>query len=100
MSVTNEETTRTMRVLTSKWSWGTLLIVLIAIYIALRVLSAINSLDFALSPSKVPTYSKKLTGPVHLNPNGWSGAGVSADWYHNASQGTATIPIPYSWLVA
>lgn len=100
MSIKEEEQTRAMRVLKSKWSWGTLLIILIVVYIALRVLSAINSLNFALSPSKLPTYNKDLTGPVHLNPNGWTNSGATADWYHNASQGTATIPIPYSWLVA
>ncbi|WP_374943244.1 di-heme-cytochrome C peroxidase [Sphingomonas sp.] len=45
---------------------------------------------------KVPRYAAPLRS-VWLD-QGWDDA--ARDWYHHASQGTDTLPIPYSWFVA
>ena len=87
---------RTMRVLKSKWSWASLLIVLICIYVVFRVISVIDSLNYALSPAELPEYQQMETQLV--NQIGWQDE--NSEWFHHASQGTATIPIPYSWFVA
>ena len=96
MNTQTAQPSRTMRVVKSKWSWSSLLIILIAAYIVLRVLSAIESLNYALSPAELPEYTQLETKLV--NPTGWKNQ--SSEWFHHASQGTATIPIPYSWFVA
>jgi hypothetical protein len=35
---------------------------------------------------------------IQVNAIGWQNK--DSEWFHHASQGTATIPIPYSWLIA
>lgn len=96
MNTKTELSTRVRRVAKSKWSWGTFLLVIIGIYVALQVVSAINSIEYALSPPELPEYQQLET--FSLNPTGWQGE--DSKWFHHASQGTATIPVPYEWLVA
>ena len=87
---------RTLRLVKSKWSWGTVLLVLIGIYVTFRIIAAINSIEYALSPPELPEYQQLET--QYVNPAGWPKEG--SNWFHHASQGTATIPVPYQWLVA
>ncbi len=47
-------------------------------------------------PPELPTYAKP-SRIVWLD-QGW--APDQRRWYHHASQGTSTIPVPYSWFVA
>ena len=46
--------------------------------------------------SKLPT-PRPIREVVYLDQN-WSADG--RDWFHHASQGTATLPVPYSWFLA
>ena len=96
MSTSANTNSRTMRIAKSKWSWGTFILLLIGIYIALRIITAIDSIKYALSPPVLPQYQSLETH--YINSNGWPGE--SAKWFHHASQGTATLPIPYPWLIA
>ncbi len=96
MNTQSIQPSRVTRLVKSKWSWGTFILILIGLYVALRILAAINSLDYALRPAKLPKYTTMQT--VDLNPKGWDRP--DASWFHHVSQGTATIPIPYSWLIA
>lgn len=57
----------------------------------------------AVTASIAPAAAPKL--PAYAAPSrtvwldqGWNDA--ARDWYHHASQGTDTLPIPYSWFVA
>lgn len=89
---------RLKRVAKSKWSWLTTLVLVIAgTYISLQIKSAIDSLKYALTPPELPAYVD-LGQPVELNNTVWNGKDSS--WFHHASQGTATLPIPYDWLIA
>ncbi len=87
---------RIKRVAKSKWSWlSTLIIVLVSIYIALQVNSTITKLKYSLTPPVLPEY---LQAEIkYLNDSGWGG---NSNWFYHASQGTATLPIPYDWLIA
>lgn len=96
MSTPATENSRVVRIAKSKWSWGTFILVLIGIYIALRIITAIDSIKYALSPPVLPEYQAMQT--QYLNSQGWPIK--SSEWFHHASQGTATLPIPYTWLVA
>ena len=80
-----------------KWTFTSVLIVaLIGIYAFIRISSAIASLEYGLTPPTLPEYEDS---PVeYVNPIGWPD--TDSEWFHHASQGTATIPIPYQWLVA
>ncbi|NND44804.1 MAG: hypothetical protein HKN58_05740, partial [Xanthomonadales bacterium] len=72
------------------------LAVLAAVLWILSVRAVIDKIEYAMSPPKLPDYEEMET--VHLNPEGW---GQFDDrWFHHVSQGTATLPIPYEWLVA
>ena len=74
----------------------TVLFVGFAIYWLFSVQSDIDKIAYAMTPPDLPEYRELET--VHLNPEGW---GKHDDhWFHHASQGTATLPIPYDWLVA
>ena len=87
---------RTRRLVKSKWSWAIVLLVLIGLYMAFRIITAIDSIQYALSPPELPDYQQLETH--HVNPTGWPKE--DSNWFHHASQGTATIPVPYQWLVA
>lgn len=79
-----------------KWSWGTALVVLIvSIIIISRLSVAIGSIGYGLTPPSLPEY--KSLEQHHVNPEGWEG---DSQWFHHATQGTATLPIPYEWLLA
>lgn len=92
----NEHYSCTKRLVKSKWSWGTAILVLISIYVAFRIISAIDSIKYVLTPPELPEYQK--LEQHYVNPTGWPEE--SSAWFHHASQGTATIPVPYQWLVA
>lgn len=88
---------RIKRVAKSKWSWGAVVIaVILSIFIISKVSTAIDSLEYGLTPPKLPEYQPAEA--VNVNPLGWPNK--SAEWFHHASQGAATIPIPYQWLIA
>ena len=96
MNTQSKHTSKIIRLVKSKWSWGSLFILLFCVYVIFRIISAINSIDYALSPAQLPKYNQMET--IQANPTGWPH--TDAEWFHHASQGTATIPIPYSWLIA
>lgn len=80
-----------------KWSVGTaIIVVLVALYFGFKISNAIDSIKYALTPPSLPDYQ---TLDIHyLNNQGWPQ--TSSEWFHHASQGTATIPVPYEWLMA
>jgi hypothetical protein len=90
----NEHYSCTKRLVKSKWSWGTAILVLISIYVAFRIISAIDSIKYVLTPPELPEYQK--LEQHYVNPTGWPEE--SSAWFHHASQGTATIPVPYQCL--
>lgn len=80
-----------------KWSVGTVIIVVVvALYFGFKISNAIDSIKYALTPPSLPEY--KALDIHYLNNQGWPQ--TSSEWFHHASQGTATIPVPYEWLVA
>ncbi len=88
------------RIAKSRWSLGSIILLLIAtvylIYILFKITSYIDKLQLALTPPKLPNIEWNNT--EHVNPTGWPEQ--NADWFHFASQGTATLPIPYDWFLA
>ena len=80
-----------------KWSIGTIILVsVLVLYFGFKISNAIDSIKYALTPPELPEYqSLKMQ---YVNANGYKDE--PSDWFHHASQGTATIPIPYAWLVA
>lgn len=94
----------------SKWSWlSTLILVLLGVYAAIQISSAIDKLKYGLTPPELPAYKELETvfineygcGPKDETDEKASGCWEeNSDWFHHASQGTATLPIPYDWLVA
>lgn len=78
-----------------------LLIAAYAVYILIKGLNLIKTIEIALSPPKLPQY--EWTDTQRINPNGYLGASSykkGDDWFHFVSQGTETIPIPYDWFLA
>jgi hypothetical protein len=73
-----------------------LAIIIYLIKITFNVLGYLKTIEFALTPPELPKVVELET--EHLNPDGWGDK--SDDWFHFVSQGTATIPIPYDWLLA
>lgn len=80
-----------------KWSIGTVILVLVVVlYFGFKISNAIDSIKYALTPPALPEYESL---PMkYVNASGWPDKPSS--WFHHASQGTATIPVPYAWLVA
>ncbi|KZN59861.1 hypothetical protein N473_02795 [Pseudoalteromonas luteoviolacea CPMOR-1] len=65
----------------------------------IRTTSALNELKFALTPPQLPEYQHLDT--KFINQTGWSDTQYhDQQWPYHASQGTATLPIPYEWLIA
>jgi len=88
---------RVVRAAKSKWSIGLVILVVIAIiYMVARISAMIDSIGYSLTPPELPEYQDLET--VNVNPTGWPNK--RADWFHHASQGTATLPVPYEWLLA
>lgn len=88
---------RIKRVAKSKWSWlFTLIIIVVSLYVVMKVSSAITKLEYSLTPPKLPAY-QQTSATKYLNDSGW---GENSRWFYHASQGTATLPIPYDWLIA
>jgi len=69
------------------------------LYLMVMVKSKIATISYALSPPELPPYkpAKQREDPQLLKQN-WSPE--QSQWFHYASQGTATLPIPYKWLIA
>ncbi|RRC97000.1 hypothetical protein EHS89_19425 [Amphritea balenae] len=57
--------------------------------------TAIASLEYGLTPPELPDY--RPAEQIALNTDGWK---QDSAWFQHASQGTATLPIPYNWLMA
>jgi hypothetical protein len=93
----NKKSTRMVRVAKSGWSWTTVVLIIIAAVIFLKISATIKSLQYGLTPPELPIYSE-MVETERLNPMGWPQE--NSDWFHHAAQGTATIPIPYQWLIA
>lgn len=86
------------KVAKSKWSWFSLLLVIVAVYVAFQVKAVIDSLEYSLTPPKLPHYQADKQAPEYLNA--LESADTDSTWVYNASQGTATLPIPYNWLIS
>ncbi|PWQ92776.1 di-heme-cytochrome C peroxidase [Leucothrix pacifica] len=86
------------RFITSVWSW-LLLLLIIAGYVALTIKTTIDNTGYILTPPGLPLYqATSEANTIHLNPTGWPDKSSQA--YRHSSVGAATIPIPYSWLLA
>lgn len=80
-----------------KWSIGAIILVsAVVLYFGFKISNAIDSIKYALTPPELPEYQSLEM--QYVNANGYKDE--SSDWFHHASQGTATIPIPYAWLIA
>ena len=89
----------------AKLSFFSIIILLLftayAIYILIKGLNLIKTIEIALTPPKLPQYETAV--PQRLNPMGYPSASDKSaedDWFHFVSQGTETIPIPYEWFMA
>jgi hypothetical protein len=81
----------------SQLSVGTIIILLIiGFYIFSRISSAIGNIGYGLTPPTLLEYQHLEV--ENLNTHNWNKN--SSEWFHHASQGTATLPIPYPWLMA
>lgn len=87
-----------LRILKSKLSWLIVLIAVVAvIYVVMMVQNKIAEIKHELTPPELPTYTKMDI--EYVNAHGW-GKNNDKDWIYHESQGTATLPIPYQWLLA
>ncbi len=100
MNSNNQFVYRAKKIAKSRWSIGTIILLLIGIVYVLYVLSQvaayIDKVKIALTPPDLPDI--EWSRSVDLNPMGWDGE--NSDWFRFASQGTATLPIPYEWFIA
>ena len=82
-------------------TWGaTILIIIVALFYFFKIRTSIAELKYVLTPPELPKY-EKASDTKHINKKGWNPSGEhDAEWFHHASQGTATLPIPYQWLLA
>jgi hypothetical protein len=80
-----------------KLSWLILVPVIIyALYGFFSIKSGIEEINYALTPPELPAYTP-AEKTEYLDQD-WSED--QSQWFHHASQGTGTIPIPYDWFVA
>ncbi|MCF2858363.1 cytochrome c [Pseudoalteromonas sp. SMS1] len=87
--------------LRKKWPWIVSAVIVFALTaFVFRTFTALSELKYGLTPPKLPEYQKLET--QFLNQNGWQSKDKpdSHQWPYHASQGTATLPIPYEWLSA
>jgi hypothetical protein len=91
-----EKYSRVRRIAKNKWSIGSVLLVVLSLYAIIKINIAIDSIEYALTPPTLPEYQQAET--LFINPIGWPEE--NSEWFHHASQGTATLPIPYKWFVA
>ncbi|KZN53742.1 hypothetical protein N474_19415 [Pseudoalteromonas luteoviolacea CPMOR-2] len=87
--------------LLKKWPWILSILIVIAIAaFVFRTLTALSELKYGLTPPELPEYQHLKT--EFINQNGWLSKEQQYDhqWPYHASQGTATLPIPYEWLAA
>ncbi|WP_141685332.1 di-heme-cytochrome C peroxidase [Pseudoalteromonas luteoviolacea] len=90
-----------LRWLLKKWPWIISAVIVITVTsFAFRAITALSELKYGLTPPTLPKYQHLDT--QFLNQNGWLPEGKNYDhkWPYHASQGTATLPIPYEWLAA
>lgn len=73
-----------------------LVVVLAGLYLVVRVKTTIDQAAVALTPHELPEIGQ--VKQREFLGQGWS-AGQS-EWFHHASQGTMTLPIPYRWFMA
>lgn len=76
--------------------WITCIAILVALYAFFSIRATIQELAYAMTPPDLPEY--KDFEVEQLNPNGWGKH--DRQWFNHASQGTATLPIPYEWILA
>ncbi len=95
---TGDKQSRLLRVLKSKLLWLIVLIAVVAVvYVVIKIQNTIAEIKHELTPPVLPTYTQM---PIeYVNPHGW-GKGKDTQWIYHESQGTATLPIPYQWLLA
>lgn len=74
----------------------TIIVFIFIVYAYSVIRSNIQSLNYVLSPPELPNYQPPQNRKVL--PQNWSNE--DSEWFHYVSQGTATIPIPYDWLLA
>lgn len=67
------------------------------LYAIVKINTAIDSIEYALTPPMLPEY-QQTEATILVNQIGWPKE--NSEWFHHASQGTATIPIPYEWFIA
>ena len=77
------------------WVSG-ILLVLIGIYLFTVIRSAIMIISYALSPPDLQPYEP--AGQQEFIEQNCTAE--QSEWFHHVSKGTATLPIPYRWLVA
>lgn len=78
--------------------WLTGAVIIFALYAFFSIRATIKTLAYAMTPPKLPEYHE-TNETENINANGWD-VKHDAAWFHNASQGTATLPIPYDWMLA
>ncbi|MCI5123415.1 MAG: hypothetical protein D3925_02790, partial [Candidatus Electrothrix sp. AR5] len=69
---------------------------IILIVIIFKVNKAIITVEYVLTPPELPKYQKLDT--KYINQTGWGKH--DKEWFYHVSQGTATLPVPYQWLIA
>jgi hypothetical protein len=82
------------------WKGGSaivgIVLVLGALYLVVVVATTINQAAVALTPHDLPEI-EQVKQRAFLG-QGWSA--TESTWFHHASQGTMTLPIPYRWFMA
>jgi hypothetical protein len=69
---------------------------LAALYLIVRVKTTIDQAAVALTPHELPELEQ--VKQREFLGQGWSAQ--ESTWFHHASQGTMTLPIPYRWFMA
>ncbi|KZN37926.1 hypothetical protein N480_14375 [Pseudoalteromonas luteoviolacea S2607] len=90
-----------LRWLFTKWPWILSIVIVVTVTsFALRTVTALSELKYGLTPPTLPEYQHLET--KFINQNGWLPKDQynNHQWPYHASQGTATLPIPYEWLAA
>ncbi|PCK06332.1 MAG: hypothetical protein COA42_17360 [Alteromonadaceae bacterium] len=77
--------------------WLTAAVVIFVLYSFFSIRAIIQELAYAMTPPELPEYQELLT--ENINPKGWDN-NHDAQWFHQTTQGTATLPIPYGWVLA
>lgn len=76
--------------------WIIVITTLVTLYCFFSIRGIIQELAYAMTPPVLPEYKEYKV--EQLNPTGWGKH--NQQWFNHASQGTATLPIPYEWILA